>query len=333
MLFELPSTLTRERMSMTGDRSGGRPVGLLVRSPHATVLRDEVAAVTPHEVTQVGRSLDGAVGVVRMESAMLVFVRYGGVVIVESPPTAHRMVATVPLGPMHVTIGAAGSGEVKESGFVLSADSRTLMKPDPWAGALVLAADDDRVAKHRQLVFGDGPVPPQSEGFSPMLTHACRRAWSAASVLSAQTPQPVLDQFLGAVEDQLLTALVLSASTTGPAPIGVGRRYLDALRLWLSVNHHAGVTVTDMAGGVGLSVRQLQAVVREGLGVTPMALLREVRLDRAREMLRSADDDNMTIARAAHACGFAHLGRFSAHYRMHFGEAPSVTLRPRRRSA
>jgi AraC-like DNA-binding protein len=333
MLFERPSTLIRERGSMTGDNSGCRPVGLLVRSTHATVLRDEVAAVTPHEVTAVGRSLDGAVGVVRMESAMLVFVRYGGEVIVESPPTAQRMVATVPLGPMHVTIGSSGSGEVKESGFVLSADSRTLMRPDPWAGALVLAADEDRVADHRRLVFGDEPVPLPSMRHSPMLTHACRRAWSAASELSAQTPRPVLDQFLGTIEDQLMTALVLSASTTGLGPIGVGRRHLDALRQWLSVNHHAGVTVTDMAGGIGLSVRQLQAVVREGLGVTPLELLREVRLERARAMLSTAAGDNMTIARAAHACGFAHLGRFSAHYRMRFGEAPSATLRPRRRSA
>ncbi|CAB4929012.1 unannotated protein [freshwater metagenome] len=236
---------------------------------------------------------------------MLVFVRYGGEVIVESPPTARRMVATVPLGPMHVTIGSAGFGEVKESGFVLSTDARTLMRPDPWAGALVLAADEERVAEHRHLVFGDDPMPQPSPNHSPMLAHACRRAWSAASTLSTQTPRPVQ----------------------------VGRRHLDCLRQWLSVNHHAGVTVTDMARGIGLSVRQLQAVVREGLGVTPLELLREVRLDRAREILSSADSDAMTIARAAHACGFTHLGRFSAHYRMRFGESPSMTLQPRRRSA
>ena len=313
--------------------SGSRPVGVLVRSTQARVLRDEVAAVTPHEVTPVGPSLDGAVGVVRMESAMLVFVRYGGDVLVESPPTARRMVATVPLGPMHVTIGSAGFGEVKESGFVLSADARTLMKPDPWAGALVLAADEERVADHRRLVFGDDPISPPSTVHAPMLTHACQRAWSAAATLSASTPRPVLDQFLGTVEDQLLTALVLSAHATDHRPAGAGRRHLESLRQWLSVNHHAGVTVTEMAVGIGLSVRQLQAVVREGLGVTPLELLREVRLDRARSMLLTADSDCMTVARAAHACGFAHLGRFSAQYRMRFGEAPSMTLQPRRRSA
>ena len=251
----------------------------------------------------------------------------------DSPPTARRMVATVPLGPMHVTIGSAGFGEVKESGFVLSTDARTLMRPDPWAGALVLAADEEHVAEHRRLVFGDDSIPQPSPNHSPMLTHACRRAWSAASTLSADTPRPVLDQFLGTVEDQLLTALVLSAGAIEHRPVQVGRRHLDCLRQWLSVNHHAGVTVTDMARGIGLSVRQLQAVVREGLGVTPLELLREVRLDRAREILSSADSDAMTIARAAHACGFTHLGRFSAHYRMRFGESPSMTLQPRRRSA
>ncbi|CAB4970015.1 MAG: helix-turn-helix domain-containing protein [Actinobacteria bacterium] len=320
-----------------GDRGrtepGTHPVAGLVRSTQAVVLRDEVAAVTPHEVTPLGSSLDGAVGVVRMETSMLVFVRYGGDVIVESPPTANRVVATVPLGPMHVTIGSSPRGEVKSSGFLLSPQDRTLMKPDPWAGALVFAADEERVADHRSMVFGDELVPRSAEAYSPMLTHACRRAWSATEALAGQASGPVLDHFLGTVEDQLLTALVLSSGAQArPLAFG-GRRHLDALRQWLADHHGPGVTATDMARGVGLSIRQLQAVTRDGLGVTPLELLREVRLERARELLSVADPDAVTVARVAHECGFAHLGRFSASYRRRFGETPSWSLRSRRPSA
>ena len=306
------------------------PVECLVRSSQASVLRDEVAAVTPHEVTALGSSLDGAVGMVRLQTSMLVFVRYGGDVIVESPPTASRVVATVPLGPMHVTFGSAPSGEVKGNGFLLSPQDRTLMKPDPWAGALVLAADEDRLAEHRSMVFGEESVPSPAEGYSPMLTHACRRAWSATKALASQAPGPLLDQFLGTVEDQLLTALVLASGAPGRPLVGGGRRHLDALNEWLTNHHGPGVTATEMARGIGLSIRQLQAITRDGLGVTPLDLLREVRLVRARELLRAADPEAVTVAHVAHECGFVHLGRFSAAYRRRFGETPSGSLRSRR---
>ena len=306
------------------------PVECLVRSSQASVLRDEVAAVTPHEVTALGSRLDGAVGMVRWESSMLVFVRYGGDVIVESPPTARRVVATVPLGPMHVTFGSAPSGEVKSNGFLLSPQDRTLMRPDPWAGALVFAADEERVSEHRSMVFGEESVPSSAEGYSPMLTHACRRAWSATKALASQAPGPLLDQFLGTVEDQLLTALVLASGAPARPLASGGRRHLDALHEWLTNHHGPGVTATDMARGIGLSIRQLQAITRDGLGVTPLDLLREVRLVRARELLRAADPEAVTVAHVAHECGFVHLGRFSAAYRRRFGETPSGSLRSRR---
>ena len=264
---------------------------------------------------------------------MLVFVRYGGDVIVESPPTAGRVVATVPLGPMHVTFGSAPSGEVKGSGFLLSPQDRTLMKPDPWAGALVFAADAERIADHRSMVFGDESVPSPAEVYSPMLTHACRRAWSATKVLATQAPGPMLDQFLGTVEDQLLTALVLASGAPTRVLVGGGRRHLDALNEWLTNHHGPGVTATEMARGIGLSIRQLQAITRDGLGVTPLDLLREVRLGRARDLLSTADPDSVTVAHVAHECGFAHLGRFSASYRRRFGESPSWSLRSKRTPA
>jgi transcriptional regulator GlxA family with amidase domain len=44
-------------------------------------------------------------------------------------------------------------------------------------------------------------------------------------------------------------------------------------------------------------------------------------------MLLTGDRDTTTVSSVALACGFAHLGRFSATYASKFGEAPSVTLR------
>jgi AraC-like DNA-binding protein len=311
-----------------GPADGSHPLAGLVRSTQATVLRDTVASVTPHEVTPVGQELDGVVGVVSLAASRLVFVRYGGDVVVESPPTGGRVVATVPLGPMHVTTGSAATGELKTSGFVLASGERTIMRPDAWAGSLVFAADEEDVERHQRSVFGDERISAPNPTASPMLTRACRQAWSATSSISPQTPREVVEQFLGAVEDHLLTALVLAwgdppgHSDGRPVP-----RRIDSLREWLVANHGPGITVTDMAREMRVSVRQLQWIVQQRLGLTPTELLREVRLERVRELLRDADPERVTVAMIAHECGFVHLGRFSAQYRNRFGETPSSSLR------
>ena len=55
-----------------------------------------------------------------------------------------------------------------------------------------------------------------------------------------------------------------------------------------------------------------------------MTFLRARRLDAARARLAMARDDD-TITSIATACGFEHLGRFSAQYRQRFGESPRDT--------
>lgn len=312
----------------TAGTSRVHPVATLVRSPEAAVLRDEVAAwVTPHEVEPGGARLDGAVGIVPMRSTKLVFVRYGGSVVVEAPPTGDRVVACAPLGPMGVRVGARARS-VEDVAFVLGRGERTLMQPDPWAGALVMAPDPRRLAEHREDVLGDEPAPEAPRAQARLVAQGCRAAWQAVTSLPESTPDEVVTSFLGAVEEQLLTAMVLAWHGTGSAPLPAGAdSRLDELRAWLLEHHGVGIGVTDMARAVGLSVRQLQSVVHRRTGRTPTDLLREARLAAARERLAEADPATTTVAAIAHRSGYAHLGRFSVQYRERFGESPSATLR------
>ena len=197
--------------------------------------------------------------------------------------------------------------------------------------ALVLAADEDRLAKHQALVFGGGtrsPLPAeQQRAATPSLTLACRQAWEAAASLAPDAGEQAVHRFLHAVEDELLTALVLS---WGRAPIDLaprGSRRVPHLRDWLETHHDTPVTTTDMARELGISVRQLQYAVLSETGLTPTELLRETRLAHARRLLQQSDRDATTVSAVALACGFAHLGRFSAVYAARFGETPSATLR------
>ena len=329
-----------------GDPAGGAP-RLTVVSDRSTVLRDEVAAhTTPHEVTQRSDRLSGRVDVLNLPHCRLVFVRYGGEVVVEAPATGDRTVATIPLGPMEVQQGRHRQATTYDEGFLLSRSERTLMRPDSWAGAWVVSAEAAPFADHRRLVLGDAalsdrddmhPVPghplvvPDGDLVAvhhrdDLLTQACRQAWRVHD-LPDVTPGLVRDAFVRAVESNLLTALVLStAREEQPTRDTSGDLRVDVLMDWLDMHYAMPVAVADMAGVTGLSVRQLQSSVQRVLGTSPTELLRVTRLRHAHQMLVTETPQTTTVATVAFRSGIPHPGRFSQQYRAQYGEPPSATL-------
>ncbi|WFU05507.1 helix-turn-helix transcriptional regulator (plasmid) [Rhizobium sp. CB3171] len=85
------------------------------------------------------------------------------------------------------------------------------------------------------------------------------------------------------------------------------------------------ITITDMAAAAGVSVRALQINFRRFLNVTPMAYLRQLRLDGARQDLLTATP-SATVSEIARRWGFIHQGRFSQEYRAAFGVLPKYDL-------
>jgi AraC-like DNA-binding protein len=86
-------------------------------------------------------------------------------------------------------------------------------------------------------------------------------------------------------------------------------------------------TPSLLASLVSTSVRSLHDGFRHTVDTSPMAYLREVRLNRARDELTTAPAGAVTVTEVAGRWGFAHLGRFASTYRDKFGEPPSATLR------
>lgn len=89
------------------------------------------------------------------------------------------------------------------------------------------------------------------------------------------------------------------------------------------------MTVTDLAGAAGTSVRSVQMAFRRELGQTPLEYVRNARLLAAREELRRAarSATPLTVAQVAARWGFSNAGRFSSLYLERFAEYPSNTLR------
>ncbi|RZU53457.1 AraC-like DNA-binding protein [Krasilnikovia cinnamomea] len=109
------------------------------------------------------------------------------------------------------------------------------------------------------------------------------------------------------------------AQACQPGPLG---RAVDAIH----ADPAHPYTLTSLAAVASVGGRALQQGFREQFGVSPMGYLRQVRLARAHDELRSADPSCTGVAAIAHRWGFAHLGRFAGYYRAVYGCPPSVTL-------
>jgi AraC family ethanolamine operon transcriptional activator len=84
--------------------------------------------------------------------------------------------------------------------------------------------------------------------------------------------------------------------------------------------------LSDLCQLTGSSARTIAHACQTVLETSPMRYLKQLRLNRARILLREGSRDFITVSECAHFAGFSHLGRFSADYRRMFGESPSQTL-------
>ncbi|MEV7554752.1 helix-turn-helix transcriptional regulator [Amycolatopsis sp. NPDC089917] len=96
---------------------------------------------------------------------------------------------------------------------------------------------------------------------------------------------------------------------------------------FIEANADLGLTVPDIAHAANVTPRALQLAFRRHLDTTPLAYLRRVRLDHARDDLRTAADGR-TVADIAARWGFTST-RFTQLYREAYGDLPSQTLHGR----
>jgi AraC-like DNA-binding protein len=312
-----------------------------VVSDDAHVLRDVVQRLTvPHYVEASGGRLDGLTRSRRLAQTNLVFVRYGAEVVVEAAPAGERFGLTLPLGPMAVGHSRlSDAGRARTSSFVLDRDRRTLMVPDPHAGALVVAVDHERLRRHLCSVLGYELAGAIEFGANPAwepvlparyLDAVVTGTWAATS---AVVELPATSARM--LEQNLLTALLLGlphtySSLLSAAPSDVSTLRARDARIWLEEHYAEAVGVGDLARAISLGVRQLQALFAREHHTSPMEMLRDIRLERAHQLLTEGIGQHLSVTDVALRCGFSHLGRFSGSFRDRFGELPSEMLRNQR---
>ena len=80
----------------------------------------------------------------------------------------------------------------------------------------------------------------------------------------------------------------------------------------------------------GISSRSIYRAFKRSRGYSPMAFVRQRRLQQARRMLKGGET-NQTVTSVAFVCGFNDVGHFSREFSKAFGEMPSAVLGKRSR--
>lgn len=150
---------------------------------------------------------------------------------------------------------------------------------------------------------------------------------------------PVTDEpqcnphWLRHLEESLPLFLLTHHPHADQAVLGVPRsaaerqalRQLDKVEAFMRSHMRRGVTLGELAIAGGISERSLNTLCQRRHGQTPMARLRNLRLEAARERLLSRRD--LSVTEVALEFGFTNLGRFASYYRERFGELPGQTGR------
>ncbi len=139
---------------------------------------------------------------------------------------------------------------------------------------------------------------------------------------ATELPQPGLGGALDRAQ-AALAALRILAEVGRPSP--AGRRLLTRavlfapLAAWVRARLGDPIALDDLAVAAGLSRSRLNAHFQRDLGLSPLAWVRELRLQAARNRLVATAEP---VAAISAACGFPDPFHFSRTVRARFGQSP-----------
>ncbi|RQO63401.1 transcriptional regulator [Paucibacter sp. KBW04] len=275
--------------------------------------------------------------------------RYGATVDILPGPLERFYLIQIPLqGQAEI---ASGSHD-----FLSDEACASLLSPQPdlrmrWHAGneqLLLRIEATAVQRFAQSWCGEpglsAPVfaPQLRLEAQPALQEALLSLFDFAAATQAASPQalalPLASRYpLSALQLQhrLIAALLAGQAHDHSALLrGSGAplapRTVRLVEEFLLAHCHEALSPAQLAAVAGVSVRSLFLGFQRYRGVSPMRMLRELRLRQAHEELLRAEPHSH-ITEVALRWGFYHLGRFAQEYREMFDESPRDTLASTRR--
>lgn len=315
---------------------------LMLRTSNLEVAIDAVSRVyCPHRIAPIGpvRQVDASLEVRRPGVQPIVSLGYSTPVSIDAghfPNLALMMTAS------------AGSAEVCQRGqrtcwrrgqtMPLSPGLETRLRFDGLFSQTSLRLDTEHLGEICRRWLGhpiDRPVCFALRPFDTELElnwqQALQLATSAARLNSSRPAEAsrALDEFLLSL---LLNGHPHNYSEEFASPqLPACRRVVHDAETIMHEQAPNGITVSEVAKILDISIRSLQIGFRTWRQTTPTAILRKAKLDAANKLLATPTAETR-VTDVALSVGFAHAGRFSAAYKSHFGESPVSTLRRGQRS-
>ena len=291
-----------------------------------------------HDPTGFAMSLSA----LNLGSVAVGLLRYAGEVCLETAELETGYEVNVPLsGRLLTSSGPAEVYATPDTAALYRPDARTRLQG--WAdGGELFGLKIARPALEARLADLAGTPVRGVVRLGPSLdlrAGAGLRWWALARALAALTADPdgplAQPMVVRPLVDSVLAALLYAAdhpyraALAAPCPRAGTAAVNRAVDL-LEAEPDKPWTVVDLARGVGLSTRALQYGFAAQVGQSPMAYLRQVRLQRADADLRAAASvghgAGRGVAAIASRWGFTNFGRFAAAYRARYGRTPSETL-------
>jgi AraC-like DNA-binding protein len=286
------------------------------------------------------RRLDAHINGVYLPGGYVGYIQYGSPVTTRANPARSDYWVQFPIrGNIEVAVGSDSVVCGRNRAAVSSPTQGIAIRSELDSARLNLSLTASVLTRQLEALLGDtvdapiefAPEMNLAEGYGRTIAAYLRLA--VAEFEQAGTtlwPPIMMTQF----EQFIMTGLLLSQP----------HNYSEALRRlerpimpravkraidFVQANLQAPITLAELVATSGVAGRTLFKHFRDFKGTSPMRYLRDIRLDRVREMLRSAAPQE-TVIDIAMSFGFSHMGRFSAQYRRRFGENPSATLSRRR---
>lgn len=303
--------------------------------------RDTVAKVfCPHElkVTRPHEQFDTHMHHVPIGRVSLNRLQYGATVHIDPGCLDTFVLVMMPISG--VSEAACGNDRIRSTPELAAVATPTLpLRMDTHAGCdqLMVRIDRRLVERHCMQHLGhdlDRPIEfllgmdftaNHTECWQRLMAYLLGEAGGEGSALTSPLIKAQIEQM---VVGTLLFAQphTYSEELRRPVP-AIAPYYVKRAEDYIHSHAEQPLTIVELASHAGVSTRALFAGFQDFRGISPMAYLKAVRLQRVHEELLASSSVTATVTNVAMRWGFNHLGHFTTDYKRRFGESPSETLR------
>lgn len=256
--------------------------------------------------------------------------RYGGVVRLLAPEMGNFFLFQVPLsGAFRIWRNRAAADVGERQAYAVNPGETFAKDWDIDGDQLIIRIERVALEAYARILVGSdikGPI-----HFKPVvvdevsdrllsLEQYVRHVPGTPAHLKRQIEELVISTILISFPNTISNILSRPAGACAPFYV---KRVEDAIES----SPLAEMSLQDMANVAGVSVRTLYYGFQKFRDTTPLAYLKNKRLDIAKQKLLLGDPRHTSVTSVALECGFTHLGKFASNFRRRFGRAPSSVLR------